>query len=378
MAEGNPLSFLRVTRAELEFEPGTDPYSETVYQRGAENLKQLIASGHLVQDERPCYYLYRLTMNGRSQVGLGAVASCAEYDADVIRKHEKTRADKEEDRTRHIGILGAQTGPVFLFHKSNDQVVSLWNEIMTAPPDIDFVADSGVRHTMWVVCAPEKVERIEKLFKEIPLLYVADGHHRSAAAARIARERNAATPNAIGQEPYNYFLSVTFPDDQLHILGYNRLVRDLAGLSEEEFLEKLSKVADLTDAPEDHLPRHRGEVVFYLGGKWRAFRWKPQTIPQGGEASQKLDVAILQSSVLEPFLKIGDPRTDKRISFVGGIRGTEELKASVDSGKWAVAFVIYPVSTQEIMDIADAGGIMPPKSTWFEPKLQDAMMVHLI
>lgn len=377
MAEGKPLSFLRVTRAELELDPGADPYADSVYQRGADNLRRLVREGHLVQDPRPCYYLYRQIMNGKSQVGLGAVASCAEYDADIVRKHEKTRPDKENDRMRHIQILGAQTGPVFLFHRADPRISALWDKLMQGKPDVDYVAPSGVQHTAWVVSDDAAVQRIEGLFREIPLLYVADGHHRSAAAARVARERTAANPAHTGEEPYNYFLTVTFPDDQLSIMGYNRLVRDLAGLTEDEFLARVAKVAEVLPAPADHVPTKRGDIVFYLNGKWRMMRWKAGTVKSDVPMADQLDVAVLQSTVLEPLLRIGDPRTDKRISFVGGIRGADSLKQSVDSGEWAIAFVLYPVSTGEIIAIADEGGIMPPKSTWFEPKLQDAMMVHL-
>jgi uncharacterized protein (DUF1015 family) len=332
----------------------------------------------MVQDEQPCYYLYRLIMDGKAQVGLGAVASCAEYDADRICKHEKTRPDKEDDRTRHIGILGAQTGPVFLFHRTDPRVSALWEQLMQAAPDVDFTAPDRVQHTVWVISDRAAVAQIENLFQEFPLLYVADGHHRSAAAARVARERAAANPNHTGLEPYNYFLSVTFPADQLRILGYNRLVRDLAGLKQHQFIMRLAQVADLGPAPHDCKPGRPGDVVFYLGGQWKQLRWKPGTVPVPGPAADRLDVAVLQSTILGPVLCIGDPRTDKRISFVGGIRGTDELKAAVDRGEWAAAFVMHPVSTDDIMAIADSGGIMPPKSTWFEPKLQDAMMVHML
>ena len=285
MAGDNPLSFLRVTRAELELDPGADPYADEVYQRGARNLQRLVKDGALFQDSKPRYYIYRLIMEGRSQTGLVAAASCADYDADMIRKHEKTRADKEEDRTRHIRILGAQTGPVFLFHKANPQISALWEKLTQAPPDVDYTAATGVRHTAWVVSDDAVIAQIQKAFQDIPLIYVADGHHRSAAAARIARERRAASPKSTGQEPWNYFLSVTFPDDQLHILGYNRLVKDLNGLSEEEFLGRVSRVAEILPAPENRLPKQRGDVVFYLKGQWRMLRWKPGTVPASGPAA---------------------------------------------------------------------------------------------
>lgn len=378
LAEGNPLSFLRVTRAEIEFPPDTDPYGDAVYRRGAENLRALVHAGHLVRDDKPCYTLYRLVMDGKAQVGLVALASCVEYEANIVRKHEKTRPDKEDDRTRHINILGAQTGPVFNLHRATPEIDALWAAIQAKTPDIDFTADDGIRHTAWVVADAPTIERIASEFRKLPAIYIADGHHRSAAAARVARERAAANPAHTGNEPYNFFLSVTFPDNQLRILGYNRLVKDLNGLTEKDFLARVAAVADPMPMGKTQTPERRGEFTVYCGGVWRRYAWKPGTVPSRGPVADRLDVAVLQASVLTPVLGIGDPRTDKRISFVGGIRGTGELVRLVDGGKWAVAFAMHPVSTDELMAIADADGLMPPKSTWFEPKLRDAMAVHLI
>jgi len=378
LADGNPVSFLRITRPELEFPQDADPYSDVVYARGTENLQRLVSQGHLVRDASPSYYLYRLTMNGRSQTGLVALASCAEYDAGRVKKHEKTRPDKEDDRTRHIDRLGAQTGPVFLLHRARPGIDALWDEIQQGKPDVDFTAPDGIRHTAWVVADPERIERIRSAFAELPAIYVADGHHRSAAAARVARERAARNPSHTGNEPYNFFLTVTFPDNQLQILGYNRLVKDLNGLSKNEFLSRLTVLAWEVRDTEAHLPERRGEFTVYHHGTWRRFQWKPEVLPRGGAPQDCLDVAILQSSVLTPILGIGDPRTDERIAFVGGIRGTAELERRVDNGEFAIAFAMHPVSAQELMAIADAGGLMPPKSTWFEPKLRDGMMVHVI
>lgn len=375
MADGNPHSFLRVTRAEIEFPSDADPYSDEVYRRGAENLRRLIKEGILVREQQPVYLLYRLVMGGHSQLGLVAVASCAEYDAGIVRKHELTRPDKEDDRTRHINLLGAQTGPVFLTYKARADVDALLAELSGGEPDIDFTAPDGVRHSSWIVRDGEAAGRIEALFREVPELYIADGHHRSAAASRVARERNAAA--ATGGEPFQYFLTVTFPHDQVRILGYNRAVRDLNGLSGADFLAKLGGAGQLGEAPADHLPRRKGEVTVYLDGKWHLLTWKPELTGEGDPVAG-LDVSVLQEQILAPVLAIGDPRLDKRISFVGGIRGTAELERLVDSGEYAVAFALHPTSVEELMAIADAGGLMPPKSTWFEPKLRDAMAVHLI
>jgi uncharacterized protein (DUF1015 family) len=373
LAEGNPLSFLRVTRAEIEFDPGADPYSDAVYRRGADNLQKLLAAGHLLREAEPCFYLYRLVMDGRSQVGLVGVASCAEYDADIIKKHEKTRPDKEDDRARHIEILGAQTGPVFLFHRSTPKLDQLWEQAQRNPPEVDFTAPDGIRHSAWALRDHAMIARIEEAFRAVPALYIADGHHRSAAAARVARKR-AAGPDA----PANFFLAVTFPETQLRILGYNRLVKDLCGMTTEEFLARVAEIADPAPTPADCLPTRRGEFTLYCDRRWHCYHWREGVVSAAADPADQLDVAVLQARVLDPLLGIRDPRTDQRISFVGGIRGPGELVRRVDSGHWAVAFVLYPVSTGEIMAIADTGGLMPPKSTWFEPKLRDAMAIHRI
>ena len=377
MAEGNPLSFLRVSKPEIEMDRGVDAYSPEVYEHGAANLRRMMREGHLFQDDKPCYYIYKLVMGTHSQIGLVAAASCAEYDQDIIKKHELTRHDKEDDRMRHIEILGAQTGPVFLTYRAQPEIDALINSQIAYKPDYDYVADDGIKHTAWVVSDDDTIRRIREAFQKVPLLYVADGHHRSAAAARIAKEHAAANPNHTGGEPYNSFLSVTFPHDQMQILGYNRVVKDLNGATEEEFLEKLARVADISGEPASPSPAGKGEVTMYLGGKWRLLRWKPGVI-QGGDTVATLDSALLQQSVLDPLLDIRNPRTDKRIHFVGGIRGTGELERLVNSGDHAVAFALYPVSVEDLMSIADEGGLMPPKSTWFEPKLRDAMMSHML
>lgn len=377
MAEGHPLSFLRVTRSEIEFGPDVDSHSPEVYAHGASNLQKLIAEGSLTRDGQPCYYLYRQVMGTHSQTGLVAVASCAEYDAGIIKRHELTRPDKEDDRTKHIEILGAQTGPVFLTYRSEPAVDALLAAQTERAPDVDFVADDGIRHSAWVVRDGAAARAIEDAFARVPALYICDGHHRSAAAARVARARRQADRQATGNEPWNYFLAVTFPHDQLQILSYNRAVTDLNGLTPEQVLSAVREVADIGPAPTDHKPTRKGETTMLLGGKWHLLRWKAALFAGKGPVDS-LDVSILQEHLLTPVLGIGNPRTDKRISFIGGIRGTGELDRIVGSGDYAVAFAMYPTSLDELIAIADVSGLMPPKSTWFEPKLRDAMMVHLI
>jgi uncharacterized protein (DUF1015 family) len=378
MAEGKPQSFLRVTRSEIEFPADANPYSDEVYQHGAENLRKLISSGALVQEEQPIYMLYRQIMGSHSQVGLVALASCAEYDNGIVKKHELTRPDKEDDRTRHINILGAQTGPVFLTYKAQPQIDSVVNAQIQREPDIDFTAEDGIRHSAWLVKDAAAISKLESQFAQLPALYVADGHHRSAAASRVARERAAANPGAhTGYEPYNFFLTVSFPHNQMQILGYNRVVKDLNGLSPAQVLEKVGQVAAISDAPSSHLPSRKGEATMYVDGKWYLLTWKPEAAASADPVA-RLDVSILQERVLTPVFGVGDPRTDKRIQFIGGIRGPKELERLVQKGDGAIGFALYPTAIEDLMEIADAGGLMPPKSTWFEPKLRDAMAVHLI
>ncbi len=377
MADGNPLSFLRVSKPEIELAADVDPYSKAVYEHGAANLRRLIGGGSLIQDEKPCYYLYRLVMGEHSQLGLVAAASCAEYDTGVIKKHELTRPDKEDDRMRHINILGSQTGPVFLTYRAQPNIDSLFAAQTERDPDYDYVADDGIRHTAWVINDDTVIAQIEAAFVSVPALYVADGHHRSAAASRVAKERAAANPDHTGDEAYNYFLTVTFPDNQMQILGYNRAVKDLNGKDAAAVLEEIAKVADITPAPENHRPRCKSEVTMYIDGKWHLLTWKSE-IANSGNSVDRLDVSILQQKILTPVLNIGNPRTDKRITFVGGIRGTGELSKLVNSGEWAIAFALFPTSIGELIAIADEDGLMPPKSTWFEPKLRDAMFCHMI
>lgn len=371
-AEGRPLSFMRVVRSEIELPEGTDPYSDAVYAHAKENFERLIANGDLVREPENCMYLYRQEMGGHSQTGLVATFSAEDYDSDVIKKHEKTRAAKENDRYRLTKTLRANTGPVFLTVKDGTALDKIIAEKDDADAIFDFVANDGIRHTGWKISDPEKLAKIKEIFDKIPFAYVADGHHRSASNARCARDLKAENPNHTGDEDYNWFLSVVFPAGQLKILPYNRVVRDLAGMDESEFLEKLSKVCTVTQSGEKSPPAPNF-VDMYLGKKWYTLKFE-NTSSLG--AVEGLDVSLLQDRVLSPILKIGDPRTDERIDFVGGIRGTGELEKLVDSGKFAVAFSMYPTTVAQLMDIADAGEIMPPKSTWFEPKLRSGLFVH--
>ncbi len=369
MAAGNPLSFLRVSKPEIDLPPGTDLYSAAVYQKGRENFQKLISDGVLRLDEAARYYLYRQVMGEHSQVGLVALASCEEYLRDIVKKHELTRPDKEDDRVRHIEALDAQTGPVFLTYRAVPAIDSLVERITSADPEVDFTAADGVRHSGWVVADVADIAFLQAEFARLPALYIADGHHRSAAAGRVFQSRQGAGGSA-------GFLSVVFPHNQMRILPYNRVLKDLNGQTAAELTLKLAKVFDISPAAEPS-PSAKHSMGLYLGGKWHALRFRPEFLRQGS-AIDLLDVSLLQNEVLAPIFAIHDPRTSKRIAFVGGIRGTAELEKLVDAGEYACAFSMYPTSIDDLMTIADAGGIMPPKSTWFEPKLRDAMFTHCI
>jgi len=376
MAKNNPYSFLHINKPEIDLPPETDIYDEAVYQKGRENLDRFIKEGILIQDEKPMFYVYRQIMGNHSQIGLVAGASVEEYEKGLIKKHELTRADKEEDRVKHVNTLNAQTGPVFLTYKAKPEIDALINKIIEDEPEYDFTADDGIRHTFWLVDKEEDIQKLQDLFKELDCLYVADGHHRSAAAMRVKQMRLAQNPNHTGEEEYNYFLTVIFPHDQMYIMDYNRVVKDLNGLSKEEFLKKVEEkfeVKKLGSTAEK--PKKKHEFVIYLDGEWYQLKAKPGTFNENDPVEQ-LDVSILMKNLLVPILGIGDPRKDKRIDFVGGIRGLEELKRRVDSGDWKVAFGLYPTSIEDLMAIADAGKIMPPKSTWFEPKLRSGLVIH--
>ncbi len=369
LTAGNPNSLMHVDRAEIGLPPETDPYSDIVYATAKSNLDALVASGALVREASPVIYLYRQQMGEHIQTGVAAVCHIEDYENDIIRKHEKTRKDKEDDRTRLIGTLGADTGPVFLTYRGRPEIDALVAAETALPPVVDFVAPDGIRHSLWRMSGSGSLSRE---FSKVPLAYVADGHHRSASAARVGRERRAANPNHDGTEEYNWFLCVLFPADQLKILPYNRVVNDLNGLTPEEFLAKVREVFDVNEsAPAS--PASPGQVSMFFQGRWIGLSWKADA---DADPVSRLDVSVLQDRLLSPVLGIDDPRTSKRIDFVGGIRGTKELEERVTSGRAAVAFSMYPVTVDQLMDIADAGQIMPPKSTWFEPKLRSGLFIH--
>ena len=369
IAANNPLSFLHVSKPEIDLPPGTDPYSPEVYAKGKENLERLIAQGALQQDGQPSFYLYRQIMGSHSQIGLVAAASCEDYLKGIIKKHEFTRFDKEDDRVRHIEALNSQTGPVFLVYRANETINQLTARKTEEKPDIDFTANDGVRHSAWSIADPAGIRLIETEFGRIPFLYIADGHHRSAAAARVFQTRKGAGHSA-------FFLTVIFPHNQVQILPYNRVLKDLNSLTSDQLLEKLDGVF-IIKPNGAAVPARKHELGFYLSGKWYTLNFRPR-FAATTDPMEKLDVTLLQKYVLDSIFGIEDQRTSKRINFVGGIRGTGELEKLVSSGQYACAFSMFPTSIEDLMTIADAGGIMPPKSTWFEPKLRDAMFCHMI
>ena len=369
IAAGNPLSFLHVSKPEIDLPAGSDVYSARVYAKGAENLQRLIAQGALGRQPQPAYYLYRQVMGRHTQVGIVAAASCEEYLANTIRKHEFTRPDKEDDRVRHIEALNAQTGPVFLTYRANAAIDAFVVRRIAAPPVVDFTAADGVRHSSWTVADAEGIEFIERAFAAIAHLYIADGHHRSAAAGRVYRARGGAGASA-------HFLTVTFPHDQMQILPYNRVLRDLNGQTPEALLRRLADVFDVAPGAAA-VPARKHEQALYLAGQWYGLKVKP-AYAAPADPIEDLDVSILQRCVLAPLFGIDDPRTSQRISFVGGIRGTLELEKLVNGGEYACAFSLYPTGIEDLMRIADAGGVMPPKSTWFEPKLRDGMYCYML
>lgn len=375
-AVGRPYSFLHISKPEIDLSLDVDPYAEIVYAKGADNLQRLIQQGILQQDSQPCYYLYGLTMGNHHQIGLVAVASVADYNSQRIRKHELTRPEKEDDRVRHIDSLNAQTGPVFLTYKHHATIDELVKTLTTAPPAIKVVAEDGVVHTLWVIQAPEHLETLTSTFNQMDYLYIADGHHRSAAAARVAAIRQANNLDHTGAEAYNYFLSVIFPDHQTQILGYNRVVEDCNGLTHTALFKQLQSHFNIHSSLQPVKPQQSGEFGMYLSGRWYQLNIRLEQIPSDPVAS--LDVSLLTDYLLAPILGITDLRRDQRIDFVGGIRGLSELETRVDSGQMAIAFSLYPTTLPALMAVADAGKIMPPKSTWFEPKLADGMVTHLL
>ncbi len=377
MAKDNPYSFLHISRPEIEFPPETNVYSEPVYERAKDNLRRFIMEGALFQDDREFYYVYRQKIGDIVQTGLVACASVDDYQSGVIKKHEFTRPDKEEDRVKHIDHLNANDEPVFYIYKSEPSITAIITAITEGQPEYNFTTDDEVTHTVWVISDAEQIELLTAEFADIPTLYVADGHHRSAAASRVRELRKSANPDHTGCEEYNFFLTVIFPDNEMNIMPYNRVVKSLNDRSITEFIARVSDKFTIMPLGAGHVPSHCHEIGMYLEGKWYQLAPKAGVINES-DAVARLDVSILQDNLLSPVLGIRNPRTDQRIHFVGGIRGIGELEKLVDSGEYRVAFSLYHTSIEDLMDLADAGKIMPPKSTWFEPKLRSGLFVHLL
>ena len=372
LAAGRPHDLLHVDRAEIDLPPDTDPYSDIVYETARKQFEKLQADGILQREAKPCVYIYKQIMGDHEQTGIALACHIDDYGNNIIRKHEKTRPVKENDRTRLVDTLSAHTGPIFLTYKDSNTLNTLVAQTQASrEPDFQVTDERDVQHLVW---RETEAEAIINEFDAIPLSYVADGHHRSASAWRVGNERREKNPNHTGDEAYNWFLGVLFPASQLKVLGYHRVIKDLSGKSPDAFLESLGKVATV-EANGQKDPSHPGETCMYLAGDWYTLTWPEIT---SESPIEKLDVSVLQDRVLNPLLGIGDPRTDERIDFVGGIRGTSALEERVDDGDWAVAFSIYPVTVDQLMEIADADEIMPPKSTWFEPKLRSGLFVYTL
>ncbi|MEA1889938.1 MAG: DUF1015 family protein [Pseudomonadota bacterium] len=374
LASNKPWSFLHVSKPEIDLPAGTNPYDESVYQRGADNFTKMIDEGILVRDGAPCYYIYELTMGDHVQTGIAAAASIEAYDKNIIRKHEFTRPVKEDDRVNQIRALRAQTGPVFLTYRQSDDVDQLVDQKKSESPVYDLTSDDGVRHRFWVVDAARQVALFDEAFSHMDYLYIADGHHRSAAASRVCAENeNRADEN----RSCRHFLAVLFPDDQVDIIDYNRVIADLNGLSKDEFLSQVGKSFDIEQSASAVKPKGKGQYGMYLDGQWYRLSIHDD-LTTSSDAVEKLDVQMLDSNLIAPILDISDPRRDTRIDFVGGIRGLGELEKRVNSGEMAVAFSLYPTGLDELMAVADAGKVMPPKSTWFEPKLADGLVSYVL
>jgi uncharacterized protein (DUF1015 family) len=368
-ASGKPWSFLHISKPEIDLDPSTDPYDKAVYAKAADNLKRMVDSGVMVRDSKPCYYIYRLTWRGQTQTGLACAASLADYATNRIRKHELTTPVKEDDRVRQIEAVNAQTGPVMIGYPNAPEIDALLKQASAGAPDVDVTADDGVRHQMWVVSDDSTIGKLSRAFDALPAIYIGDGHHRSAAAARVAAARKS-------NGSHSYFLSVIFPEQEMTILDYNRVVKDLNGRSVEQFLAELGKSFAVTPSTTPVRPASSHEYGMYLGGRWYKLRVRPDLVPS--DPIGRLPITVLTRNVIEPLLGIKDPRTDKRIDFIGGARGLDGLEKRVNSGEMAVAFALYPTQMTDLMAVADAGGIMPPKSTWFEPKLADGMVNHVL
>ena len=383
-AASRPLSFLNIDRPETQFSPSFDMYSPEAYEKARDMIESEVRNGLFITEEKPCYYLYELTMNGRAQTGLVALSSVDDYLNGVCKKHENTVLEKEQDRINHIDITSAQTGPIFLAYRNSPSVNEIVSRIKNDEPVYDFVSDDGIRHRVWVISGDDDVMRLTSLFADIPNTYIADGHHRAASAVKVALKRREAHPGYTGDEEFNYFLSVIFPDDQLMIMDYNRIVFGLNGHTPEEFMDLIRVHFDIAQIGGAKKPERKSDISMYLGSSWYTLTVKEAV--RSGRASDpvaSLDVSVLQDLVLADILGIADPRTDKRIKFVGGIRGIDILEKTVreydsSGGDNAVAFAMFPTSIAELLHVADAGLLMPPKSTWFEPKLRSGLFIHLI
>ncbi|PFM62776.1 hypothetical protein COJ48_18040 [Bacillus cereus] len=377
VVKGNPYSFLHIDKAEIDLNPEISPYDSSVYEKASENLQRFIREEVFIQDEEPALYIYQLTMQGRTQSGLVVCTSIDEYEDDTIKKHERTRHEKEQDRIRHVDVCDANTGPIFLTYRTKEgvtQFIASWKE--EHAPIYKFMAEDGVEHVAWKIVDEDAIAKLIAAFEEIPNLYIADGHHRSASAAKVGLMRREQYQNYTGEEEFNFFLSVLFPHDELSIWDYNRVVKDLNGLSVEQFLKQIAQyfyVEEATVSP--YKPNESKSFGMYVNEKWYKLTVKEETF-DANDLVRRLDVSILQDHLLSQVLEIHDPRSDSRIDFVGGIRGLEELERLVNSGDYTVAFALYPTSMEDLLAIADAGEVMPPKSTWFEPKLRSGLFIH--
>lgn len=376
MVEGKPYSFLHVDKAEVDLDESIGLYDRKVYEKARENLNKMIEDGVLIQDEKPNFYVYRLIMNGRSQTGIVACTSIDDYMNDIIKKHEHTRAEKEQDRINHVDYCDANTGPIFLTYRNNRELCDIMDAWTKKEPLYDFVAEDGISHIVWAIDDESAVNNISMIFKGIDYLYIADGHHRAASAVKVGMQRRKVKPDFTGNEEFNFFLSVIFPDSDLYIMDYNRVVKDLNGLSDQEYIAKVSEkfYISLYEGDGPYKPSGKNTYGMYLDGKWYKLEAKEGTY-NSDDPVERLDVSILQNNLLRPILGIEDPRTDKRIDFVGGIRGLDELERRVSEGM-KIAFSMYPTTIDDLMSIADAGKVMPPKSTWFEPKLRSGLFIH--
>ena len=368
-AQGKPWSFLHISKPEIDLDPKTDPYDASVYAKAAENLAKMSEAGVMMRDTRPCYYVYRLTWRDRTQTGLAAVASVADYLSNRVRKHELTTPVKEDDRVRQIEAVNAQTGPVMIGYPAAPAIDAILAQAASGKPEVDVTADDGVRHQLWVISDDATIDKLTRAFDALPAIYIADGHHRSAAASRVAKARG-------GTGSHDYFLSVIFPEREMTILDYNRVVKDLNGRTAEQFLAELKQNFTVTPSDTPVRPASAHEYGMYLAGRWYRLAARPELV--ANDPIGRLPITVLTRNLIEPLLGIKDPRTDKRIDFIGGARGLEGLEKRVDSGEMAVAFALYPTQMTDLMAVADAGGIMPPKSTWFEPKLADGMVNHVL